>query len=234
MQSNRATDLTQGKARTPAGSVPRDRLLRSAACAAVALASLAGAACRPETSNPPAPVATVRIDAAESEVDERLRRRLVEQRDQIVGIVLRGASGVDSSLLAAAAACPNLKSLDLGYSDVVVSDLSMLVDAEQLETLHLVGTSLTDAAAPAIARLAALKNLNIGETAITDQTLVALAGSPHLATLHIGATQATDAALGAIAQGFPAATLIRAAGTPFSEEAVTQFRAARPGVTLEL
>ena len=143
------------------------------------------------------------------------------------------ATGVDAELLAAAAACPRLESLDIGNTSVGDVELQSLAPATNLKRLHLVGTEVTDACGATLSVLTNLEDLNVGDTAVTDAVLTSISDLPNLKSLHIGATQISEAGLDVVAAGFPSLSVLRTLGLDLSDGALAKFNETRPGVSVE-
>ncbi len=74
-------------------------------------------------------------------------------------------------------------------------ELALLGDLEQLVSLHLGGTDVTDAGLAHLAGLASLQRLHLEKTRVTDAGLAHLAGLENLSYLNLYQTEVTDAGL---------------------------------------
>jgi hypothetical protein len=90
---------------------------------------------------------------------------------------------------------PELKSLNLGSTQVTDTGLEHLRGLTQLRQLSVSSTGLTDTGMEHLAGLSQLEWLNLGGTQITDEGLEHLEGLSQLKTLALYDTQITDAGL---------------------------------------
>lgn len=84
-----------------------------------------------------------------------------------------------------------LVSLHLGGTDVTDAGLLHLADLVTLKRLHLEKTSLTDAGLVHLAKLEQLSYLNLYQTGVTDAGLVHLKGLKNLRNLYLWQTEVT-------------------------------------------
>jgi WD40 repeat protein len=100
-----------------------------------------------------------------------------------------------STAYKALARLEQLRSLSLDFSDVTDADLKEIAGLEQLEVLGLTQTQITDAGLRELARLRRLRTLNLAMTNVTDAGVKALAGAQALEGLVLASTKATGACL---------------------------------------
>lgn len=88
---------------------------------------------------------------------------------------------VDERVIAALAACTDVRFLDLSYSTVTDEQLARLKPLEQLRVLNLSNTGVTDASIAALIGHETLVDLDISGTLITEEAVASLqAALPHL------------------------------------------------------
>jgi hypothetical protein len=112
-----------------------------------------------------------------------------------VSVDLSDAAATDEEL-AAVHVLPEVRSINCTNArGIKGTDLDLLVDLKNLETLYLVGTSLDDEGLSRIKDLKSLKTLHLGRTNITDKGMPGLENLTNLQTLSLGNTAITDAGL---------------------------------------
>ena len=97
----------------------------------------------------------------------------------------------------------NLRSLDLTGTDLTDSDLKTLRSLPRLMKLDLSGTNLTDAGMVHLEGLKRLEELNLSETPITDNGIKHLAGVQHLENLGLMGTGVGDDCVGSLHKTLP-------------------------------
>jgi WD40 repeat protein len=88
-----------------------------------------------------------------------------------------------------------VRSLDLNFTDVTDVDLKELAGLSQLEELTLLKTQVSDAGMPELARFKRLRHLNLAATNVTDAGVAALADHRALQGLVLAGTKTTGACL---------------------------------------
>jgi hypothetical protein len=90
------------------------------------------------------------------------------RRSRLGGVVLDPTGPqIDDAGLACLLGLPNLKSLDLAFSNVSDSGLKHVCRLEYLEGLRLEGSDVSDLSIPVLSRMRSLKELNVEHTQIT-------------------------------------------------------------------
>lgn len=117
------------------------------------------------------------------------------EHGHIVSVDLSDSAATDEEL-AAIRVFPDVHTINCTNSQGITgSDLDVLVDLKNLETLYLVGTSLDDTGMSRLKDLTSLKTLHLGRTKITDAGMPALDNLTNLQTLSLGDTAITDKGL---------------------------------------
>lgn len=105
--------------------------------------------------------------------------------------------------LAALKRLQNVISVHLGGTDVTDVGLSHLAGLTSLKRLHLEKTKLSDAGLAQLAGLESLTYLNLYGTAVTDAGLKPLEGLKRLRSLYLWQTQATPEGTGKLQEALP-------------------------------
>jgi Leucine-rich repeat (LRR) protein len=114
---------------------------------------------------------------------------------RVVSVDLSDTPATDEEL-AAIRVFPDVRTINCTNArGIKGTDLDVLVDLKNLETLYLVGTSLDDTGLSRLKDLKSLKTLHLGRTNITDAGMPALDNLTNLQTLSLGNTAVTDAGL---------------------------------------
>lgn len=99
---------------------------------------------------------------------------------------------LDEAVLSAIGSLPNLRTLNLAYTNVTDEDLKKLFPRSNLHTLVLNYTRITDAAIPAVCENPELERLGLAGTSITDVGLEVLSENIQLKQLDIADTKISD------------------------------------------
>jgi serine/threonine protein kinase len=111
--------------------------------------------------------------------------------------------GIDDAGLAALAACPELKRINVKAGAGTDAGFALLGQLKELQSLDVNNTQFGDQAAAAIAGLPNLKTLNVENTKITDQGLAALATAKNLESLVFRNLAVTEAGIAALVKALP-------------------------------
>ncbi|MBV09400.1 protein kinase [Rubinisphaera sp.] len=98
---------------------------------------------------------------------------------------------------------PRLTALDFGYSNVDDKALVCASKLQNLNTLYLYETHITDDGMKHLVSLAHLENLNISSTDITDKGIVFLKSCPRLVSLNVKKTKVTQAGIDELLTALP-------------------------------
>jgi Leucine rich repeat len=154
------------------------------ACALLLAGTLATLGCSPSDKD----AALARIQQAGGTVN-------YDSQGRVVSVDLSDTQATDEEL-AAVRVLPDVRTINCTNArGIKGTDLDVLAELKNLETLYLVGTSVDDEGLSRLKDLKSLKTLHLGRTRITDKGMPALDGLANLQTLSLGNTDVTDAGL---------------------------------------
>lgn len=133
------------------------------------------------------------VDMSESDIEDGGLCALLKPLRAIRSISLKGCEAITDASSSMIASLPHLEMLNLARTDVGDLGVSMLKNLEQLHTLVLCGTKVTDKSLKVInASMHALTDLDISCKRVTDLGLRQLCNLAHLTTLNLSYTQVSD------------------------------------------
>jgi Leucine-rich repeat (LRR) protein len=147
-------------------------------------------------------------------------------------VSFQGMRGVRRKGLTALASLRRLEILNLGFAEIddAVGELGA---SRSLRELYLFRSTVTDAQAPALARIKTLRTLSLAYTTIGDGMMPALAGLPHLHALSLVGTRVSDAGLRVLARSKTLAEL-DLSGTEIGDKGIEALQDLRKLASLVL
>lgn len=114
---------------------------------------------------------------------------------QLQSLVLIGTAVDDRDIETVVAGLPELKELNIGYTDVTDHCLRSLSRLKKLSRLHLQKCKLSAAGLIHLANLRSLTFIDLSQSAITDDVIEAVGKIPSLSTLNLAKTNVSDKGL---------------------------------------
>lgn len=116
---------------------------------------------------------------------------------------------VNDSNLRCVVGLPNLKRLDLRWTNVSDTGMRYVFQLSALEELDVNGTDVSDASLGNLKRLSHLRKLSLRNTRVTDTGLASLSELAGLQYLDVNSTKVTDAGVAELQRALPGLTIDR-------------------------
>jgi len=185
--------------------------------------------------NPDAPgkvaVETVSLPRA-SDADLKHLVPFLQRLPHFQTLSLAHASRITDAGLAYLKDLPNLRGLDLNYTNIGDPGMENIKTLTGLQELRLSHTKVTDAGVESIRGLKDLRTLVLSSTPITDRALDTVKTFPNLETLKLCSTAITDNGLDAL-KDMKSLRLLTIHNTKFSDQAVRNLQMALPNLVID-